>query len=223
MTQPDDSPGFFGKLVSRGDFVRRRLPDDFVTCWDDWLQRSIEASRLELGECWLTSYLSAPIWRFALAERVCGEAPWLGVLMPSVDRVGRHFPLTIAAVADPFRSDLPMLSAAGGWFDALEHLALLALNEDFPLDELDTALMDLPMPLGEETTLRIHTMLHKGDTIASALPAMASALTRLAPEHHSLWWTEGSLQVQPCMLAHRGLPHAAAFSAMITGAWEDAG
>ena len=30
--------GFYGKMPSRGDFVRRGLPDSFVDPWDAWLQ-----------------------------------------------------------------------------------------------------------------------------------------------------------------------------------------
>src|SRR5690606_36950533 len=30
-------PGFYGKLPSRGDFVSRRLPADFIGQWDAWL------------------------------------------------------------------------------------------------------------------------------------------------------------------------------------------
>jgi type VI secretion system protein ImpM len=223
MAQVDDSPGFFGKLVSRGDFVRRRVPDAFVTCWDDWLQRAIKASRLQLGDEWLPAYLSAPIWRFALAEGVCGDAPWLGVLMPSVDRVGRYFPLTIAAVADPFRSELQMLSGAGGWFDAIERIALSALDEDLSLDDFDAALLELAVPKAEETALRLHTTLPDGENIGSALTKITTNLTRFAPAHHSLWWTDGSPHVQPCMLAHRALPQALLFTAMMTGSWAESG
>src|SRR5690606_39018525 len=93
-------PGFYGKLPSRGDFVSRRLPQPFVATWDAWLQQGIAASQAALGQRWLDVYLTSPIWRFALAPQVCGGAAYIGVLVPSVDRVGRYFPLT-AALALP--------------------------------------------------------------------------------------------------------------------------
>lgn len=34
-----DGPGFFGKLPCLGDFVRRRLPDTFVSQWDMHFER----------------------------------------------------------------------------------------------------------------------------------------------------------------------------------------
>ncbi len=91
--------GFFGKLPCRGDFVRRRVPDEFVSAWDEWLQQCLTQSREQLvnawGDRWRDAYLSGPIWRFVLAEGVCGTGAYAGVVMPSVDRVGRCFPLTI--------------------------------------------------------------------------------------------------------------------------------
>ena len=90
-------PGFFGKLPARGDFVGRRLDQAFRTAFDEWLQKSIATSKRQLGTAWLPAYLNAPIWRFVLGPNLCGSMPTLGVMMPSVDRVGRYFPLVIAA------------------------------------------------------------------------------------------------------------------------------
>jgi type VI secretion system protein ImpM len=81
--------GFFGKLPGNGDFVHRRLPRSFVDPWDRWIQRGVAASRTQMGETWLDTYLKSPMWRFVLAPGPCGTQGWMGVLMPSVDRVGR--------------------------------------------------------------------------------------------------------------------------------------
>ncbi len=86
-----ESPGIFGKLPWLGDFVTRRLPHSFVEPWDDWLQRGMAATREALGDGWLDSFLTAPVWRFLLPAGSAGPA-MAGVLMPSVDRVGRYFP-----------------------------------------------------------------------------------------------------------------------------------
>lgn len=89
--------GFYGKLPCRGDFVQRRVPREFVEPWDVWLQECLTLSRSQLQERWLEAYLVSPIWRFALAGGVCGAAAYAGVLLPSVDLVGRYFPLTLVA------------------------------------------------------------------------------------------------------------------------------
>jgi type VI secretion system protein ImpM len=96
---PGAAIGFCGKLPARGDFVGIGLPRGFVEPWHDWMQHMLAASRAALGEDWLGVWNVAPIWRFALAPGVCGPDAALGLWMASIDRIGRQFPLTFAAVA----------------------------------------------------------------------------------------------------------------------------
>ena len=86
--------GLFGKLPSHGDFLRRRVSDAYVDAWDAWLRECLAESRAALGERWLDVYLTSPAWRFVCAPGACGPAPVMGLMVPSVDRVGRFFPLT---------------------------------------------------------------------------------------------------------------------------------
>lgn len=87
--------GWFGKLPSAGDFIARRVPQDFVESWDRWLQQGIAHGRARLGEEFAELYLTFPVWRFVMAASGDEAGAWCGVLMPSVDRVGRLFPLTL--------------------------------------------------------------------------------------------------------------------------------
>jgi type VI secretion system protein ImpM len=128
--------GFFGKLPARGDFVRAGLPGGFVAAWDDWLQRMLTASRAALGDAWEASWLEAPVWRFTLAAGLCGPASVLGLWLPSVDRVGRYFPLTFARLPAPAGGD--------AWLDAAEALGRAALAEDMTPEALASALAGLP-------------------------------------------------------------------------------
>ena len=91
--------GFYGKLPARGDFVARGLPRDFTRPLDAWLSEAVAGSREVLGqERWLAAYLVAPVWRFSLPPGACGPAAAVGLLLPSVDRTGRYFPLCFAAL-----------------------------------------------------------------------------------------------------------------------------
>ena len=137
--------GFYGKLPSEGDFVTRRLPWEFTSVWDDWLQQGMQASREALGERWLALYLSAPIWRFQVAPGVCGPIGWRGLFFASVDRVGRYFPLTLAFVdAGP-----PVLAALSGdaeaWM-AVEDAALAGLAPTLPVADFDRMMESLALP-----------------------------------------------------------------------------
>ena len=55
-------------------------------------------SRTAMGDDWLPAFLESPVWRFALPRGLCGERAALGLMLPSVDRAGRYFPLTFAAL-----------------------------------------------------------------------------------------------------------------------------
>ena len=76
-------------MPALGDFFRLNLPQDFVAAWDIWLQQVMVSTRESFGAAWDARYLSAPIWQFSLAAGLCGAAPVIGVILPSVDRVGR--------------------------------------------------------------------------------------------------------------------------------------
>ena len=89
---------------------------------------------------WSDAYMSAPIWRFTLAPGLAGRAGMLGVFMPSVDRVGRQFPLTLAIRLDGESPALASHFAAGRTFEHLETIALAALDDDTTRDRLAESL-----------------------------------------------------------------------------------
>ena len=122
--------GFYGKLPGRGDFVRAGLSRAFVTDWDGWWSRALPDCKAAMGQAWLGAWMEAPVWRFALPAGMCGPDAALGLWMPSVDRAGRHFPLTMAAL---------FAGGAGrddAWLDAAEDAGRAALASDMGPDEL---------------------------------------------------------------------------------------
>lgn len=136
--------GFFGKIPSRGDFVRAGLPGSFISAWDTWLQAMLPASKQALGAGWLSAWLEAPIWHFLLQPGVCGPNAAMGVLMPSVDRAGRHFPLTLACVA---RSPATLI-ARRGWLAVAEATGVAALETDIVPDVIAARLLEAPVESG---------------------------------------------------------------------------
>lgn len=142
------SIGWYGKLPSLGDFVSRRLPANFVNPWDTWLQEGIAISRSQLGAKWEENYLTSPIWRFVIMPGAYGNAGmWTGILMPSVDKVGRYFPLTIAINIELHSGMIQTVLAAQTWYAAIEQVALSALDFDISPDALDNRLAQYPFPV----------------------------------------------------------------------------
>jgi type VI secretion system protein ImpM len=95
LPETREPPGWYGKLPGMGDFAQRRLPNRFVSVWDKWLQNGFEYLR-SADTDWAKSYLQGHVWFFMLGPSVIGPKPWIGLLIPSVDSVGRYFPITIA-------------------------------------------------------------------------------------------------------------------------------
>jgi type VI secretion system protein ImpM len=133
--------GFYGKVPARGDFVRAGLPRDFIDAWDDWLSEVMSTSKEVGGDAWLPAFLEAPVWRFALPSGLCGASAIIGLMLPSVDKAGRYFPLTFAAAIDGpgVSSD----SAADAWLDICEDAGRAALERDLGPDDI-RAMVPLP-------------------------------------------------------------------------------
>jgi type VI secretion system protein ImpM len=143
-TQPADRcdpwpapAGWFGKIPALGDFAARRLPPEFTEPWDLWLSDGLLAAREALGAGWLESYTNAPLWRFALMPGALDSRHWFGVLMPSVDRVGRQYPLTIAS------GFAPQIGIAIRWWTALIEVAMRVRQPGCNAETLEAELLAL--------------------------------------------------------------------------------
>lgn len=132
--------GAFGKIPSVGDFFRLNAPSGFASVWDEWLQRCLVSGAHAYGSRWDDLYMSVPIWRFGLSRGVAGQSAIMGVLMPSVDRVGRRFPLTLMAGLPEDSNIIDVHFADDDTFETLETIALSVLDEDISKDALQEKL-----------------------------------------------------------------------------------
>lgn len=228
MSDTDTPCGLFGKLPQQADFVNRHLPEGFTEYWHHWLQAGMSVSGEQLGDDWLEAYLTSPVWRFALSPGVCAPRAVVGVLIPSVDEVGRYFPLTVAH-AGPHRPWEAYLSGEA-WFDAAEQVALSALDEQIGYMRLIESLEELPAPSFEPLPRFRTVPASSGAAAAWTISTHGADPERMVPgllervysRHlgpYSLWWTAGSEQVDPCALVCAGLPEAGQMAAMLDGDW----
>jgi type VI secretion system protein ImpM len=220
--------GFYGKLPARGDFVARRLTRDFTDPWDAWLQDAIAMSAQQLGEGWLDTYLTAPIWRFLLSPGVCGQLPMLGVMMPSVDRVGRYFPLTLAVTVDRHATPAGAMLTAGAWFDEVEQLALSALEDDAELDRIDQQAEAIAPPSPQQVERACYctdraVAVELGQEDCAAAAGVIDGVLGLLASRYTLWWTSGSDQFKPSLVFAESLPSVDRFAALLDGKWEQWG
>ena len=132
--------GAFGKIPSVGDFFRINAPSGFASIWDEWLQRCLVSGAHAYGSRWDELYMSVPIWRFSLSPGVAGPAAIMGILMPSVDRVGRRFPLTLMGALAEGSPVIQAHFADDVTYDMLETIALSVLDDDISKDALEDKL-----------------------------------------------------------------------------------
>lgn len=128
--------GFYGKIPATGDFVGRGLSGSFVRAWDRWVAAHL--APLQSSGAW-PEHLAL---RFILGAEADG--PMAGVVLPSWDRAGRRFPLTVASPVTVPSGELA--STATEWFAAVEDVADLARQGYLTADELAAMLAELPIP-----------------------------------------------------------------------------
>jgi type VI secretion system protein ImpM len=219
--------GFFGKLSTQGDFVCRRLAPAFKSTLDKWLSTSIATSKRQMGDAWLPAYLKAPLWRFVLGPGIAGPHPAIGVMMPSVDRVGRYFPLVLAAELPECRTPVRLFRSAGAWFTAAEAVLLSSLEDDCDIDAFDDLALALAPPPYDHASTQpgiglACIALDEGGDLADAYTRFIDELT-VDSTRFSMWWTLGSDAVKAALLIGHGLPAATDFAALLDGHWRDWG
>jgi len=218
--------GLYGKLPSKRDFIAIGTPRELLDLWEPWMQGGISASRHSLGDNWKQAFLTAPIWRFWLGADLCGTTV-LGAFMPSLDGVGRYFPLTLFACPDEGSAiPPPEFDPQDAWFAAAEEFLLATLEQDTTFETVTTGLERLVRPSDDNPVAR------RDDTIAlqggmaaqvgeRALPEVLASL-RLADHANvyagaTFWWTVGGNGYPPLALSARRMPAPFQFAAMLTG------
>jgi len=221
-------PGVYGKLPAHGDFIHRNLPPDFITTWDEWLQLFVAGSREQMGEAWLDIYLTSPIWRFVLSAGVIDANHWAGILLPSVDQVGRYYPFSIVMPLSPQYNPLDFISLQTDWFNGIEELALQVLDEQFHLDELIERVKGLEINVTssykktgqymEGNALQID-MEFEEQLPLSVYPYLLDSIMAKSMSSYSVWTTQGSERIAPCLFTVQGMPSTNNLPAMIDGQW----
>lgn len=215
------SCGLFGKLPSKRDFISYNVPRPFLTFWENWLQSAVAASRSQLGAAWQDVFLTAPIWRFWIGDSLCGAAV-AGAIMPSVDKIGRYFPLSLIACApDGMRIEPPPVDPMDSWYKAAEEALLRALDESFEgepaalVEKLDFPRLE-PSPV-EADTSQVPVWTLPDETIGNKFKSL------LAKDHleiygkRTYWWTRGGTNRLGQIAMCTGMPDPYFFSGLLTG------
>lgn len=222
----------YGKTQSKRDFVAPGAPRAFLDRWEPWMQAGLASSRLVLDRAWQERFLTAPIWRFWLGEAICGTT-LAGAFMPSLDAIGRYYPLAVfsgapAGLAIP----PPELDLQESWFAALEDFLLATLDPAMGWEQIAAGLSALPDPQAAPPAQPAPGMTALAGGFAAPLdpaaPGEVFADLRRADwgahfAQRSFFWTSGGDGFRPAALASRGLPAPEFFVGLLTGEFGAAG
>ena len=146
--------GLYGKLPTKRDFIAIGTPRELLNVWEPWMQGGLSASRHSLGDNWQQAFLTAPIWRFWLGADLCGTTV-LGAFMPSLDGVGRYFPLTLFAYpGEGAAIPPPELDPQEAWFTEAEEYLLSTLEQDVTFDSAMRGLEQIARPSDDNPVSR---------------------------------------------------------------------
>jgi type VI secretion system protein ImpM len=219
--------GLFGKLPAKRDFIAIGAPRDFLRVWEPWVQGGVSASRQALGDNWQRAYLTAPIWRFWLGADLAGTTI-AGAFMPSMDGIGRYFPLTLFASADD-GADIapPEFDAQDGWYEPVEDFLLATLDRDATYEAIAAGLERLPPPANSAGAPRPPdtAALDRGLVVKAegnpSFPTIFGSMRVADPVNayagSSFWWTVGGQDYAPLAIALRAMPAPFLFTEMLTG------
>lgn len=220
----------FGKIRAKGDFVSRNLDYQVQEYLDNWLQSAFSISQEQVGEDWLKHYLTSPIWRFIVSSKEM-DKDIVGFMMPSIDKVGRYYPLFMLEVFDEGKLCGDELNCKS--FEELEELAMSTLDGCEESAQFFEALNQSGFPLFHEqppVSEILHRMTEHDDVIEddvmSYLWQKPSKFSSIKFDLGSveglkgIWWTEGSKTMEPSLMYCSGLPPVEGYSAMLDGDWE---
>ena len=221
-------PGWYGKLPGTGDFVTRRLPPEFVSTWDEFLGAAVAGSKELLGAQWLEHYLASPIWQFAVFPPLCGPGAWTGLMMPSVDRVGRYFPLTVCSRLQAVPDSIEAADDLLDWLGTIEGAALGALDPESRIEHFEEALRrqaalsplpteqpDGTAPDNDDALMPGLFMLREGLELSTWLAQAFRDAQNL--QGHSIWWSFALDGDRIPAAIVRGLPSPQSYARMIGG------
>jgi len=215
--------GLFGKLPAHGDFISRRLPQSFISVWDGWLQCSVAGSQELLPQGWLDFFLTSPIWRFAISSGVIDDSAWAGVVLPSVDSVGRYFPLTLVRPLSRGQDVFDFIISNDAWYQAMETVALSALQEQLSADDvlshIDQAQTEAGLMQNTDSAagfLSNGSVVLQGADFGAQFMSLAKTLTDFNGSV-GIWASSAGESGTGRTLIRKGLPEPREYAGMITG------
>lgn len=201
--------------------------------WDQWLATEIQTRSANSARQWLNAYLQSPTYHFVAGPDCITSAqhqPMAGVLMPSVDKVGRYFPLAICTLLPALPNNIRDTAVLMQWLQQLDDIAANALHEDWSIAAFEDALTLHPAPTQSPTatteqadilTLPNQPDIYEAMTLHQPCHVTSQRLTQAwspvdadsSPK--SWWWKAPTIDfATPSISVYSGLPQGIDFASL---------
>ena len=217
--------GLYGKYPEKRDFIALNLPRPVLQPIENWIQSGLAASKEKLGRSWGDHYMIQPIWSFRLGSNITG-VDCLGAMSPSVDGVGRTFPLVILSHAPPSSGGYPSIGTLNPdhWFPEVHRKLLHALDDNAPaeprelIEDLgEPGCLSADPPDGMIAIANGHRSRVAEGELKSTLGRMSELGSAIGDKMMSVWWTAGSEAVPAQVAAFTGMPDVWFMADMMSG------
>ncbi len=229
MSDPIVDIGYLGKVPCLGDFVQDNVTKEFSEHWEQWLQAAIAVSKEQLGDVWQENYLTGPVWHFALSPNIVGDTGVMGTLLPSMDAVGRHYPLTVTrtthiAPVDVLHSGVFSLEYEDAVLKVLDgSVDLFSWRKELAntLSEITSTKKQVSFANSLDKNKQATALEFSGNELSDHIlqDAMHAILYKKYGDY-SVWWTHGSCNIKPMVLITSALPPVNQVAAMLDGRWK---
>lgn len=212
--------GYLGKVPNRGDFLTHNIQPAMRDMLFEWCQATMAVSREQLGNEWLDAYLTSPIWHFAASPGVLSDEGVIGTIIPSVDRVGRHFPFVVLT---GFNGTALEAWRHPEWSSSMEECILGVLDDGWEEGLWQQRLVAIELP--PVTPSRLRWPAEEGNLMIPGVTDESEWLRAMLERNSELamWWTQGSAYVEATTLITAGLPKVGQFASMLVGQWRKHG
>ena len=184
--------------------------------------------RGQLADEWLDVYLTGPLWRFALSPGVIDARWWFGVMMPSVDKVGRYFPLVVTRGVSMAPESAAGVAGLDAWYRQVSAAVLETLGPQATIDTFEAALARAPVwpdtlperrPEVAHLPGRDRYTLHSDALLAQWVTGLGLREAMLACAGKSLWWPDHANTHDTSLSISNGLPEPDQFALLLEGEW----
>lgn len=219
------SLAWYGKLPSAADFVGRRMPHGIETNWDNWIRSGMDQLRHESGAHWQERFVRCPIWFFMYPTQVQGVLV-AGAIAPSIDRVGRYYPITVMAFSPAQTKGFADDAQVSRFFSDVRSAIIDARRIPLSVEQLDerVALICNPFESGTEQDSLIVDILSELETASMRTADQSISLPGLdwrnlfaARADTSVWWVSPSHQFRYELAVHHGPLHRPLFTRLFKG------